>query len=87
PSAPAAASAIVQMGVYAGGCAGPIAFGFLAAHTSFPTAWLVGAATMVAAALLVVVGRQLLVAHRARSRPRTAARGSVNRGAPQARQR
>jgi len=65
PSAPAAASAIVQVGVYAGGCAGPIAFGFIAAHTSFPTAWTVGAATMVAAALLVVVGRRLLVAHRA----------------------
>jgi predicted MFS family arabinose efflux permease len=87
PSAPAAATAIVQMGVYAGGCAGPIAFGFVAAHTSFPTAWMVGAATMVAAALLVVVGRQLLVAHQARSRPRTAERPSVNRGAPQARRR
>jgi predicted MFS family arabinose efflux permease len=64
PSAPAAASAIVQMGVYAGGFAGPIAFGFVAAHTSFPTAWLMGTATMVAAALLVVLGRRLLVAHR-----------------------
>ena len=64
PAAPAAASAIVQMGVYAGGFAGPIAFGFVAAHSSFPTAWLVGAATMVAAALLVVLGRRLLIAHR-----------------------
>ena len=65
PAAPAAATAIVQMGVYAGGFAGPIAFGFVAAHSSFPTAWLVGAATMVAAALLVVVGRRLLLVHRA----------------------
>ena len=65
PSAPAAASAIVQTGVYAGGFAGPIAFGFVAAHSSFDTAWLAAAATMVAAALLVVVGRRLLLAHRA----------------------
>jgi MFS family permease len=64
PSAPAASSAIVQTGVYAGGFAGPIAFGFVAAHTSFPTAWSTAAATMVAAALLVVLGRRLLLAHR-----------------------
>jgi MFS family permease len=64
PAAPAAASAIVQMGVYAGGFAGPIMFGFVAARTSFPTAWTTAAATMVAAALLVVVGRRLLAAHR-----------------------
>ena len=70
PSAPAAASAIVQTGVYAGGFAGPIAFGFVAARSSFDTAWLAAAATMVAAALLVVLGRRLLVAHRAaRRRP------------------
>jgi predicted MFS family arabinose efflux permease len=65
PSAPAAASSIVQMGVYAGGFAGPIAFGFVAARASFDTAWMAGAATMVAAALLVVLGRRLLLAHRA----------------------
>jgi predicted MFS family arabinose efflux permease len=65
PSAPAAASAIVQTGVYAGGFGGPIAFGFVAAHSSFDTAWLAAAATMVAAALLVVVGRRLLLTHRA----------------------
>jgi dipeptide/tripeptide permease len=64
PAAPAAASAIVQTGVYAGGFAGPIAFGLVAAHTSFPTAWLTAATTMVAAALLVVLGRRLLIAHR-----------------------
>ena len=40
PSAPAAASAIVQTGVYAGGFAGPIAFGFVASRSSFDTAWL-----------------------------------------------
>ena len=64
PTAPAAATAIVQMGVYAGGFGGPIAFGFVAARTSFPTAWTAAAVTMVAAALLVVLGRRLLLAHR-----------------------
>src|SRR5918994_911178 len=70
PSAPAAASAIVQTGVYAGGFGGPVAFGFVAAHSSFDTAWLAAAATMVAAALPVGVGRRLLVAHRAAHDPR-----------------
>ena len=64
PSAPAAASSIVQTGVYAGGFIGPVGFGFLAAHLSFPTAWLVGAATMLVAAGLMVLGRRMLVAHR-----------------------
>jgi dipeptide/tripeptide permease len=44
---------------------GPIAFGLTATHTSFPTAWAAAAVTMVAAALLVVLGRRMLVAHRA----------------------
>ena len=42
---------------------GPITFGFVAARTSFETAWTAAAVTMVAAALLVVLGRRLLVAH------------------------
>ncbi|WP_219413343.1 MFS transporter [Pseudonocardia nigra] len=64
PSAPAAASSIAQMGVYAGGFVGPVGFGFVATHGSFATAWLVGAVTMLAAAALMVVGRRMLVAHR-----------------------
>ena len=64
PSAPAAATSIVQTGVYAGGFIGPVGFGFLATHLSFPTAWLVGAATMLVAAGLMVLGRRMLVAHR-----------------------
>jgi predicted MFS family arabinose efflux permease len=65
PSAPAAATSIVQVGVYGGGFIGPVGFGFLAARFSYPTAWLVGAVTMLVAAALMVVGRQMLVAHRA----------------------
>jgi cyanate permease len=64
PSAPAAATSIVQAGVYAGGCVGPVGFGFLATHLSFPAAWLIGAATMLVAAALMVIGRRMLVAHR-----------------------
>jgi MFS family permease len=64
PSAPAAATSIVQVGVYGGGFAGPIGFGFLATHFSFPVAWLAGAASMLVAAALMVVGRRMLTAHR-----------------------
>lgn len=63
PSAPAAATSIVQVGVYSGGFIGPVGFGFLAAHLSFPVAWLVAAAAMVVAAVLMLVGRRMLVAH------------------------
>lgn len=66
PSAPAAATSIVQVGVYGGGFLGPVGFGFLAAQLGFPTAWLVGAVTMLVAAVLMVLGRRMLVAHQAR---------------------
>jgi MFS family permease len=72
PTAPAAATSIVQVGVYGGGFVGPIGFGFLATHLSFPVAWLVGAASMLLAAALMVVGRRMLATHRgslAQSRP------------------
>jgi MFS family permease len=64
PTAPAAATSIVQVGVYGGGFAGPIGFGFLASHLGFPTAWLIGAASMLLAAALMVVGRRMLAGHR-----------------------
>jgi MFS family permease len=63
PSAPAAATSIVQVGVYGGGFIGPVGFGFLATHLSFPVAWSVGAGTMLVAAALMLVGRRMLVAH------------------------
>ncbi|WP_181784340.1 MFS transporter, partial [Pseudonocardia pini] len=64
PSAPAAATAIVQVGVYAGGFVGPIGFGFLATHASFTTAWFVAAGAMLLAGAGVLVGRRMLIAHR-----------------------
>ena len=65
PSAPAAATSIVQTGVYAGGFAGPVTFGFMAAHLSFPVAWLICAAAMLVSAVLMFAGRRMLLAHRA----------------------
>jgi MFS family permease len=64
PSAPAAATSIIQAGVYAGGFIGPLGFGTIATHAGFPAAWLTGAVTMVVAAALMAVGRRMLVAHR-----------------------
>ncbi|MDL5159882.1 MFS transporter [Actinomycetospora termitidis] len=66
PEAPAAATAIVQVGVYAGGFLGPVGFGFTAGSVSFTAAWLVAAAAMVVAGVLALIGRRMLVAHRAR---------------------
>jgi MFS family permease len=64
PEAPAAATSIVQVGVYGGGFVGPIAFGFIATHASFQVAWLAGAVAMLLAGLLMVVGRRMLLTHR-----------------------
>jgi predicted MFS family arabinose efflux permease len=60
PHAPAAATSITQTGVYAGGCAGPLAFGATAASHGYPTAWLGAAAAMLVAAGLILLGRHLL---------------------------
>ncbi len=68
PSAPAAATSIVQVGVYAGGFAGPIVFGALAAHVSFPTAWTVSAVVMLVSSGLMLLGRRMLLVHAARRR-------------------
>jgi len=65
PSAPAGATSIVQAGVYAGGFGGPVGFGVLAAQASFSVAWVASAVVMLAAAGLMVLGRRMLVAHRA----------------------
>jgi len=64
PTAPAAATGITQAGVYAGGGLGPLAFGALVHVTSYAVSWLVAAATMVLAALLMLVGRAMLIRRR-----------------------
>jgi MFS family permease len=72
PEAPAAATSIVQVGVYSGGFIGPIAFGSIAAQASFPAAWLTSAVAMLLAGALMVLGRRMLVSHRRRTAPTAA---------------
>lgn len=69
PHAPAAATSITQTGVYAGGCAGPLAFGATAAAHGYPTAWLGAAVAMLVAAGLIMLGRHLLRRHRSLAPP------------------
>jgi MFS family permease len=63
PQAPAAATSITQTGVYAGGCVGPLWFGFVATAYDYRVAWLIGAVAMLAAAALMVVGSRALARH------------------------
>ncbi|GLZ50150.1 hypothetical protein Acsp06_63350 [Actinomycetospora sp. NBRC 106375] len=77
PTAPAAATAIVQVGVYAGGCLGPVGFGLLATGMSFATAWVVAAVAMLVAGAGVLVGRRMLLRH-----PAAAASRAVRREVP-----
>lgn len=60
PQAPAAATSITQMGVYAGGCIGPIALGAVAQGAGYPAMWFTAAAAMVGAAALMIVGSRLI---------------------------
>jgi MFS family permease len=60
PSHPAAATGITQTGTYIGAVSGPLLFGVLAEHTSYPLAWLVAAAFALAAAALMSTSRSRL---------------------------
>lgn len=59
--APAAATGVTTTGMFVGGTIGPSAFGLLVHRFSYTTAWLAAAASLVGAALLVRVGRRMLV--------------------------
>ena len=56
PSHPAAATGITQTGTYIGAVSGPLLFGVLADHTSYPAAWLVAAGFAVVAAAVMAAG-------------------------------
>jgi MFS family permease len=56
PQAPAAATSVTQTGVYAGASIGPLGFGVLATHASYPVAWVAAAGAMALAAICVLVG-------------------------------
>lgn len=57
--APAAATGVTQVGVYAGGVAGPLTFGLLVGELGYPAAWSAAAGALLIAAVLTVVGRSL----------------------------
>jgi MFS family permease len=63
----AMATGVTQTGVYLGAVAGPLVFGSVAEHASFPAAWLLAAATALAAAGTMLLGRTRL--RRAAPRP------------------
>ncbi|ADD45572.1 major facilitator superfamily MFS_1 [Stackebrandtia nassauensis DSM 44728] len=59
--APAAATGITQIGVYIGGGLGPLAFGALVDAWGYPVGWLTMAVLMLAGAVLMIVGRRMLL--------------------------
>lgn len=59
PRTPAAATSITQTGVYAGASIGPLSFGLLATHASYPVAWLAAGVAMLAAAAFVLLSARL----------------------------
>lgn len=62
PAAPAVATSYTQTGVFAGGATGPVVFGLLVTAGSYRLAWSAAALAMVAASVLMFVGRRMLVA-------------------------
>jgi hypothetical protein len=46
--------------VFAGGCAGPLALGAVADGAGYPAMWVTGAAAMLGAAALMVLGGRML---------------------------
>jgi MFS family permease len=64
PDAPGAATGITQTGTYLGAMAGPLAFGWLADHLGFGTAWLAAAVAAAIAAAAIRVGRSRVRAAR-----------------------
>ncbi|MEO6143642.1 MAG: MFS transporter [Dermatophilaceae bacterium] len=57
--APAAASAAVQAGAFAGGASGPAVFGLLVTHMGYPFAWRGASLMLMLAAGMVLVARRL----------------------------
>lgn len=60
--APAAATGITQIGVYVGGGLGPLAFGALVDLWGYPVGWLTMSVLMLVGAVLMIVGRRMLLA-------------------------
>ena len=60
PKAPAVATGIVASGIYGGGVAGPVVFGFIAEHVSYLAAWLFVAVALLASAVFMLIGGAML---------------------------
>ena len=68
PNAPAAATGVTQTGVYLGGMAGPLSFGWLAEGHGYAPAWLMSAGLMLGGAALMWTGNRLMRGHAGGSR-------------------
>ncbi len=64
PTAPAVATSYTQLGVFAGGATGPLAFGLLVQGGGYRLAWSVAAVAMLLAGALMLAGHRMLVAGR-----------------------
>jgi MFS family permease len=64
PAAAGQATGTVQAGTAAGGMLGPLIFGFVVSFASYPTGWLADAVTLLVGALIVLLGRRMLLAAR-----------------------
>jgi len=59
--APAAATGVTQTGVYLGGGLGPLSFGAIVDLWGYPAAWTTMSVLMLAGAVLMVIGRRMLL--------------------------
>ncbi|MDY7105636.1 MAG: MFS transporter [Actinomycetota bacterium] len=66
--APARATSVTQVGAYAGGALGPLAFGAIASGAGYRAAWTIAALVALTAAIVVTVGARSLAARTAEPR-------------------
>ena len=66
PTAPAVATGITQTGQFAGSATGPLLFGLMVEVSSYRLAWSAAAIALLAAALLMMLARHMMLADHAR---------------------
>ena len=69
PGSPAVSTSIIQVGAFVGGASGPGIFGLLVGAFSFETAWRAAACSLALAAVMMLVGRRLLLTALSRRTP------------------
>ncbi|MGH3437575.1 MAG: MFS transporter [Sciscionella sp.] len=62
PTVPGRATGLTQVGASSGACLGPLGFSIVATHLGYPSAWVFGAALLLAAGAVILVGRRALYA-------------------------